>query len=269
MSTVRKPRRPRDPRQDDPFFYGWRDVYRVGPKGRKEHVQVPLTRDDVLHPQEGDHIVQNDVHWDDVFYLHGVMKAQLAADATALVLSDVGIFWDVPGLDHHCPDVAVIFGIRHRHRYDTFQVAEEGVRPALLIEVTSPATRQTDLRDKRRDYYRAGVPYYVIADEQLRRDQRTLRLLGYRRGRRGYERLALDRLGRLWLEPVGLWLGQGAGRIACYDAQGHRLSDYPQERQARLEAERAREAEAQARATAEERIRQLEAELRRLRGGPS
>jgi hypothetical protein len=47
MSTVGKPRRPRDPRRDDPFFYGWRDTYRVGANGRKEYVQVPLTAEEV------------------------------------------------------------------------------------------------------------------------------------------------------------------------------------------------------------------------------
>jgi hypothetical protein len=41
MSTVRKPYPPRDPRQHDPFFYGWRAMYRVGADGHKEYVQVP------------------------------------------------------------------------------------------------------------------------------------------------------------------------------------------------------------------------------------
>lgn len=254
MSTVGKPRRRRrDPRADDPFFYGWRDTYRVGADGRKEYVQVPLTPEDVLHPQEGDHIMQSNAHNDDAGYLKNVFTIRLSGDATARVFSDLAVYWDVAELGHHCPDIAVVFGVRRGRRHWTaFHVAEEGVRPSLMIEITSPATRLTDLRDKRRDYFRAGVPYYVIADEQIRRGRRTFRLLGYRRGRRGYERLPLDRQGRLWLEPVGLWLGQEDGRLVCYDEQGDRLGDYTEVTQARAEAE--------------QRVKELEAELRRLRG---
>jgi Uma2 family endonuclease len=263
MSTVRKSRRRRDPRRDDPFFYGWRDTYRVGADGRKEYVQVPLTPEDVLHPQEDDHIMLGDAHSDDTSYLKNVLKIQLSADVTARVFNDLGIYWDIPELGHHSPDISVIFGIRRaRRNWTSFYVAKEGVRPSLLIEVTSPSTRKIDFHDKRRDYYQAGVPYYVIADEQMRRGQRSLRILGYRRGQRGYERLALNRQGRLWLEPVGLWLGQEEGRVACYDTQGNRLGDY-------AEMAQARQAEEQARAAAEERVRQLEAELRRLRGNHS
>src|SRR5581483_11035075 len=202
MSTVRKPYPPRDPRNKDPFFYGWRDTYRVGADGRKEYVQVPLTPEDVLHPQEDDHIMLGDAHDDDTSYLKNIFRIQLADDATARVFSDLGIYWDIPELGHHSPDIAVIFGIRRAQRnWKSFYVAKEGVRPSLLLEVTSPSTRKIDFHDKRRDYYQAGVPYYIIVDEQLRRDQRSLRILGYHRGRRGYERLALNRQGRLWLEP--------------------------------------------------------------------
>ena len=34
--------------------------------------------------------------------------------------------------------LAVIFGVRERQNWGTFFVAKEGVRPALIIEVTSP-----------------------------------------------------------------------------------------------------------------------------------
>jgi Uma2 family endonuclease len=258
MSTARKM-----PRRDDPFFYGWRDVHRVGPDGRKEYVQVPLTPEDVLHPQEGDHIMLGDAHSDDTSYLKNVLRTQLADDATARVFNDLSIYWDNVELGHHSPDIAVIFGIRRaRRNWTSFYVAKEGVRPSLIIEISSPSTRKIDFHDKRKDYYQAGVPYYVIADEQIRRGQRSLRIMGYRSGRRGYERLALNRQGRLWLEPAGLWLGQEDGRVVCWDAAGKRLGNY-------TEVDRARAAAEQARDAAEERVRQLEEELHRLRGNHS
>ena len=39
----------------------------------------------------------------------------------------------------------------------------EGVRPRLIIEVSSPDSRVNDVVTKVDHYYRAGVPYYVIA----------------------------------------------------------------------------------------------------------
>jgi len=42
---------PTPPRDNDPFRYGWRFMHRVGPDGREDLEQVPLTLEDVLHPQ--------------------------------------------------------------------------------------------------------------------------------------------------------------------------------------------------------------------------
>ena len=276
MSTVHKPRHSTATPKADRFFYGWRDVWQKGGNGRRRLVQVPLTEEDVQHPREGDHIVNNDLHAVDCAYLCAVFKSILASIAGVLVFSDVGIYWDDRSLRHHSPDVAVIFGARRRRQWRSFDVAEEGVRPRLLIEVTSLSTRHTDLVTKRRKYYRAGVEYYVIVDELPERrvdDPRQLRILGYRRGRRGYERLDLNEQGRLWLEPVGVWLGIDDGHVVCYDRDHQRLGEYAEvaqalaiETRARAAAEEREEIAARARAAAEERIRQLEEELRRRNG---
>ena len=122
--------------------------------------------------------------------------------------------------------------------------------------MTSESTRHTDLVKKRRNYFRAGVEYYVIIDDvpPRRADApRRLRILGYRRGSRGFERLPLDDQGRLWLEAVGVWLGIEGERVVCYDREGNRIRNIVEERHAR--------------AAAEERVRQLEEELRRRNGG--
>jgi Uma2 family endonuclease len=196
---------------------------------------------------------ENSAHTLDCAYLLMVLLSHLASDSQAVVLNDVLIYWDDHVLRHHGPDIAVIFGVRQpRSRYTSFQVAQEGVRPELIIEITSPETRQVDLRTKRRQYWQARVPFYVVVDERIVRDQRRLCLLGYRRGRRGYERLPLNAQGRLWLQAVQLFLGQENGRVALHDAQGQRLGDL--------------RAVEQARQAAEQRVQELEAELRRLRG---
>jgi hypothetical protein len=247
----------------DPFRYGWRHEWRKGANGRREEVLMPLTEEDVLHPREGDHVVNEDAHAEDVAYLLGVFQSALTAVAGALVLSDVGVYWDDPSLRHNSPDVTVIFGARRRQRWRSFHVAREGVRPILLLEETSDSTRRTDLVIKRRNYFRAGVEFYIIVDDATAHrlnSPRQLRILGYRRGIRGYERLRLNEQGRLWLEPVGVWLGVEGGRVVCYDREGRRLGNYTEVTQA-LDAAKARAD------TAEERVRLLEEQLRRRNGG--
>ena len=178
------------------------------------------------------------------------------------MLDDVRIAWDVPDLQPHGPDIAVILGVRERRNWSTFDVAAEGVRPALIIELTSPETASIDRSSKLEEYDLAGVPLYVIVDTVLPRRRPTLRLLGYRQSPTGYQVLAPDGRGRLWLAPVRTWLGVEGGELVCYDEAGRPLGDYRALAAALAE-------EVQARAAAEARVRELEAELRRLRGEAS
>jgi colicin import membrane protein len=261
------------PPQDDPFRYGWRWIKRPQPDGTEEFEQVPLTLEDLLHPEEDDFIVQTSDHQDWCRYLADVFAARVAADPTAVVLFDVRVAWDVPGLRAHGPDVAVYFGVRERKNWSTFDVATEGTRPALIVEVTSPSTVANDLAIKLVHYARAGVPFYVIVDTVGTEGTAGPRLLGYRLVEGRYQPLPLDERGWLWLEPVRVWLGVADGAPVCYDEAGRPLGDYTavtaalesaQERVADAEARAAEEAAA--RTEAEARLQEALAELRRLRG---
>ena len=255
------------------FPYGWRYVPKQRPDGGVEFDQVPLTLEDVLHPQLGDVIPRNTPHDRDWTYLGEVLRGQVADDPTALVASDLIIVWDVPGLRHHSPDLGVIFGVRDPHaERGSFDVAEEGVRPSLLIEIVSPSYRVNDVETKVDHYHRAGVPWYVIVDREDMDD--PVRLIGYRAEADGYVPLPLDTQGRLWLEPVGVWLGTQGNRVICYSETGEEIGDYVQVTKNLAEAEaraaeaekRAREAEARA-AEAEAKLRELEEKLRQSRNG--
>ncbi len=289
------------------FEYGYRLVRRPGKNGRAEWQRIPLTLEDVLHPQEGDVHVLSDPHADDCTYSRTALKDRYADDQSVAVLSDCGIYWDVPRLKHHSPDLAVIFGVKRRKAWKTFHVKTEKVRPALIIEVTSPKTRVNDVDTKVKEYARARVPYYVIVDADEEQEPRRLTILAYRLKGRAYERVQTDEKGRAWLEPVGLWLGVKVNRDTGGDCvvfidplTGLEIGDYTAIRRAREEAlaratqaenratqaenraaqaenratqaenrtaqaENRTAAEAEARAAAEERSRQLEAELLRLR----
>jgi Uma2 family endonuclease len=288
----------------DPFRYGWRFVLRPTPDNPHHLEQVPLTLEDVLHPEVGDFIVHNDRHETDRIYLTEVLRARLEPSGVAIVLTDVRIAWDIPGLRAHGLDVMVIPGVAERQNWSTFDVAAEGVRPALIIEITSLETRENDLERKVEHYAQAGVAQYVIIEDIGGRNrERRLRLLDYRLADGHYVAHPMDVDGRVHLVIAGLWLGIEGDHVVCYDAQGMAIGDYVTvvrqaaeaaerarraEARARQEAERARQEaaaraeaeararqeqeaerarqEAAARAEAEARLRALEAELRRLRG---
>ena len=133
MSTATRSQTPPPQFPDDanPFRYGWRYVPVQKPDGSEDFEQVPLTLEDVLHPEEGDHIMNSDPHADDMTYLRTVFKSLLARDPHAVVLSDCGIDWNLPGFKPLSPDIAVFFGVQRRRRSKIFDVAAEHARPRL------------------------------------------------------------------------------------------------------------------------------------------
>ncbi|WP_028459098.1 Uma2 family endonuclease [Chloroflexus sp. Y-396-1] len=241
--------------EDDPFRYGWRYVRRPTPDDPNHLEQVPLTLEDVLHPEMGDFIVHSDRHETDRMYLTAVLRARLEPHGQAIVLSDVRVAWDVPDLRPHGLDVMVIPGLRERRDWSTFDVAEEGVQPALIIEITSPETRENDVVRKVAHYARAGVAQYVIVDNLGRRGERQLRLLDYRLVGDTYRLQPPDARGWVYLEVAGLWLGVEGDHVVCYTDDGTAFGDYTTVVQQAAEAEARARREAAARAEAEEQAR--------------
>jgi colicin import membrane protein len=84
--------------QEDPWYYGWRYVEQTGLDGQVNMVQVPLTEEDVLHPQEDDFIAQNDDHTQDCQYLKTILDAHLADRPGVHVFYDHRMDWGVEGI---------------------------------------------------------------------------------------------------------------------------------------------------------------------------
>jgi Uma2 family endonuclease len=286
---------PTEPPPDDPFRYGWRFV-RV--PGGTETEQVPLTLEDVLHPQEGDVIPERSVHEKERRHFTDIVSSRHLEPPLYHVTSDCLVDLDRPGLDPVAPDVAVFVGLRKEPdlKAGTFRLAEHGGRCLMVLEIVSPHTRANDVVHKKDYYFRAGVPLYVLIDQERGEGPRTLH--GYRRGAKGYRAIRLVD-GRLSLKELGLLLWMRDDRLVVADlATGKELGDYVRiarqlddadqrhaeqqialeeseerrraaEEQVRTEAEARRTAEeqlrteAEARRLAEERIRQLEELLRR------
>jgi Uma2 family endonuclease len=259
----------------DPFRFGWRYVNKPGANGTSKSVRVPLTPEDLLHPQWGDVIPEHTYQERGRGYLSTVLNYRATDQPHRLILSDCLVNWGVKGLRNHSPDISVFDDVADRDRgRKSLSVRRERARPVLVIEIVSldpydRRPRDNDVVIKVKEYYRAGVPLYVIIDQEEEDGPR--RLLGYQRGPRKYEAMSQDERGRLLLEPVGLLLGlREDDRPVCFDAAtGKEMVDYvemAQARDAEAKARRAAEvqaAEQRARAQTAEESREMEAQARR------
>jgi Uma2 family endonuclease len=241
------------PPKPEPVHYGWRYIKKVLPDGSTDLVEVPLTLEDVLHPQEDDVISERPRQRLDAVYLDPIFRDRSQRLPGGLALADCLVDWGVPGIGNHSPDLSVFEGVTHPPGLDigTFRLCASGGRCVLALEIVSPHTRENDVVHKFREYHQVGIPLYVLIDQE--REDGPRRILGYRYTRPRYVKIRLDRQGRLLLKPLGLWLALEDEQAVCYDADtGERLGDYAQV--------------CQAQKAAEQRVRELEAELRRLRG---
>ncbi len=228
MPRVAAPRRPHQPAKVDPFRFGWRFVKQTTPEGDEIERQVPLTEEDVLHPQEEDFIVNTDRHDRIAVYLKLAGTTRCADRKDILVVGNLRVDWASKHGWAHGPDVAVFKAAKASWRDDmgTLHVAKMKAKPLLVVEATSPSTRGNDFGHKLREYYLVNVPVYVIIDIPYDGEAGDIQLFGFQAGKSQYEPMLKDDQGRLWLEALGLWLGVADGDVFLEDAAGNRLPDY-------------------------------------------
>ncbi len=256
-----------EPRDDSPFWYGFRWLEESDAEGRKTFRRIPLTADDYLHPQEGDQMTQGNPHQRIVRALADVLQRWLERFPGVGVFSDVLIRWGISGLPNQAPDVWVVRGLEDptaiRGRLDC---SELGVLPELAIEVISTTHkeyREKDERDKVRIYERAGVAEYLIVDPAGYGKGEPYLLTGYRLDVAGrYQRIAPDARGALHAETASLYFVSDAERGVFVEVAetGERLLYSDEAEEALLAAEAAR-------LDAEQRATEAEARLARLLAG--
>jgi Uma2 family endonuclease len=264
--------RPRLPLPTFPLEVGYREVY--DPVTRI-YQQLPLTLRDILYPQEEDigvvKMVQGPLHDQWSRWLADMLQAYLV-DEGWLIMHDVLINWNLPGVPKNSPDVTLIYeGQLPAEGNESYHVGRDGPLPDFVIEITSDSTRAVDLGDKTLAYAAVGVPEFLIIDRGTPVNE-PWQLLGYRLGEQPmYEIIAPDPDGRITFAEVGLQFEVvGRERINLYDlATGDRLlTPAEQKTYADSEAARAKQEttradnEAAARLAAEARIRELEVLLR-------
>ena len=188
-----------------------------------------------------------------------------------------------------CPDVFVVYGVPklveragRTEKRRIYKLWEEGRPPTMVVEVTSKSTRDEDAVDKRVKYAQLGVEEYFLydpLDEYLSPQLQGYRLLGDR-----YRRIQPAADGSVPSRTTGLTLVVEGDHLRLrVTATGEPLlrndelrARSAEEAAARRQAEEraaeeaaARRQEAAARRQAEERATALEAELERLRRGPT
>ncbi|MCI0397659.1 MAG: Uma2 family endonuclease [Chloroflexi bacterium] len=232
---------------------GWRYVRETLPDGRELSRMVPLTPYDFLNPKEGDVMPQRPFHERATRDLADMLQAYFADNPNITVFHDLIFNWDISGLANPSPDIAVVPNVRNPQDIEgEFNVAVEGTRPILIIEVVSPHYRKEDRRDKVEIYAQAGVQEYVILDRWERRGQTVNEVLGYELEEGRYWPIPPDDDGFILCRTVGLRIGLEEDRAVLLNATtGERLRTYAETKAALSEAEA--------------RLAALEAELRQLR----
>ena len=181
--------------------------------------------------------------------------------------------WIVPdtGFDKRrgrYPDLLVAFGVDPAlyKANNGYIVSEQGKPPDFVLEVASESTADIDVGDKRRDYEALGIGEYWRFDETG--EHHGTRLAGERLVGGEYVAIAIEELpdGSLqgYSAALGLSLRWQRGELAFHDPEtGEPIATFESERARADTAEAERDAEREARVSAEARVRELEERLRR------
>lgn len=213
--------------------------------------------------------------------------AQREPGKTVFISSNTFLCYDPTNLNHRLqPDLYVAFGVEEpaiRDRDAGYLPWEVGKQPDFVLELASISTAQNDLTRKRDIYAMIRIPEYWRFDA-TGSDHYGAPLVGERLVDNVYEPLVItehpDGHPKGYSPILGLTLAWVDGIFRIYDpssgeysqttgeklAAFHEQSSIIQDQLSLLENERTRtNDEATARLAAEERIRQLEQQLRDLR----
>ena len=180
-----------------------------------------------------------------------------------------GRLYIVPGpgtpSDHwQVPDLLIAFDVDSSlyYRGNGYVISEQGKPPDFVLEVASASTAERDLGSKRDDYAAFGIPEYWRFDETG--EHYGDRLVGERLLDGMYEPIEIANLAGDILQGhsdvLDLDIRWHDSRLEWYDpVTGRHIATFDNERAARIQAETRAE-------SAEARSRELEEELRRLRG---
>jgi len=243
----------------------WTTVTR--PDGTEQSIQVPLTEEDFLYPQEEDRFMLTDHHFRACVYLTEAIEFVCRPRQTIKVFAEHRIDWQKDDLRPNGPDVSVFDN--YPHDIDpyraTLPVVDEGAVPLLVIEVTSPSTRHIDLGDKMDVYHQVGLPHYIIVDMREDEDGEPDPIILVFQHRPGcYNLMEPSEMGT-WVDSVQMWFHVEEKKIVTYDVNRVRIPNRSELDELYLEEKRQRQAEKQRAEAEKQRADELARELAELR----
>ena len=215
---------------------------------------VPETID---YPEsDGVPMAENDFQLRTMTYAIEALDNHFRSRPDVYVSSDLFVYYEEnDNKARIAPDVFVVFGVPD-HRRRTYLLWREGKAPDFVMEVSSPSTWRSDQGSKRDTYAKMGVSEYWLYDPTG--DYLAPRLQGFR--------LVDGRYAPIAVRDDGVLTGRSevlALELRLYPDDRFRFHD-PVSGQDLLsleEAERGRDAEAQARQAAEGNLRQTQDRL--------
>ena len=270
---VRPPRQRRSEQDPFPLGYRYRGVRRAD--GREDIVQVALTPEDLMNPQEGDVLSDGFPHNESVLPVGGAMQRHLNKRPGLLVTR--GVVLKLADGKNCAPDVAVLQSEAKGEDIDTSGVDRAidlvAVKARLIFALEAVSTshkkvEKKDTEDNVKRYAKHRVPeyvtYYPVAGGKA--EKLTGRRLPEKDGeyKGKYRKIAPDVRQRVYSRMLDLELviDPSSHRLVVYDATtGQRLLTAEEEETGRLEAKRLLAEESEARKKAEQ-ARKAEAEAR-------
>jgi Uma2 family endonuclease len=219
---------------------------------------INLTDVSIKYPSaDGELVAETYIHLYAILTTLEVLKQYLTGKQ-ATVLANQFLYYaqGFPKL-RVAPDVMVIFDVSPGGR-DNYKVWEEGQVPQVIFEVTSPATKNQDQKEKKLLYEQLGILEYWLFDPKG--EWIKNKLLGYRLEEEIYQPIT-DSLS----EPLGLRLEVEGELLRFYrlDTGGKlliptELAEKAEQEYQRAEAERERADEAEMKAAIlTQRLREL------------
>ncbi|NJM27252.1 MAG: Uma2 family endonuclease [Pseudanabaena sp. RU_4_16] len=238
---------------------GWRLELVTDEQGGEKTLYFPLTEAEFLHPQEGCHLPSNTFHENTRTEIKEILQRRYAQREDVGVFGDLIVKWGIEGLEDHCPDVCVVFGLRQKEAdRSEFIVSEEGTKPVVVMEIVSPRYRKADRETKVKEYARAGVEEYIIIDRRRQRGQLLDEVLSYRLEEGSYGPIAPDEEGRIFCQALDVWIGMFEGKVMLLEGATGEPLPTPQALEQLAEQERQRAGQERQRAQRlAERLRQL------------
>jgi len=194
--------------------------------GSAVELEVPLTEEDFLHPQEEDQFMIVDAHAVSHQYLVHAIRYGCRHRTGIRLFSEHRVDWQVPGILPHGPDVVVFdrFTVEWNSTNGTLPVVDLGVDVVAVFEITSKSTRHIDLGDKMDEFELARIPYYLVVDEAA--PNGIPELLGFRLiDRTHYREMRRDPALGFMVPQLALWFRYENGRLIVADEDGKDIPD--------------------------------------------